>query len=441
MPSRCTLLLSALALCTAASAHDGDLDPTFGAGGTTVVGFGAPGWVYDLAIDAGGKIVLAGRVDGGDATDADFAAVRLTRDGRPDTTFGSGGRVEIPVTPGAAYDEADGVLVQGDGRIVLAGGSDVTEDNRDFALVRLDDDGSPDPTFGSGGKVFVGFDLGLTNLDEAHAVVQQADGKLVVAGSAEVEGRSYDFAIARIETDGSLDASFGEGGRLTFDFHDSAPNFDLASGVAIDAAGRILVAGFSRKAAYDDDFAIARLTADGAFDPTFGDAGRATIAFDLGGDFADDVEKAIIAPDGSIYLVGIADIGSSHGTRYVCAAAKLKSDGALDTAWGSGGKMTMQVIPGDNDSELCTGAALQPDGKLVLAGSVTNGIAMIRLGRDGNPDPAFGAGGVALITGATGWTVAFRDGGLVFGGVTPYPDSDFLAGRVTADTIFGDGFD
>jgi uncharacterized delta-60 repeat protein len=442
MPHRHSFLAAALAVSASASAHDGDLDPAFGSGGIAVVTFGAPGWVYDLAIDTGGKIVLAGRVDGGDATDANFAAVRLTREGSPDPTFGSGGRVEIPMGPGAAYDEANSVLVQSDGRIVIAGLSDVTEENRDFALVRLEDDGSPDPTFGSGGKVFVGFDLGLTNLDEAHAAVQQADGKLVVAGSAEVEGQNYDFAVARLDAHGGLDASFGDSGRLTFHFHDEAPNFDSASSVAIDTAGRILVAGYSRKGSgYDDDFAIARLMPDGTFDPTFGDGGRAMAAFDLGGDSADDLAETVLAPDGSIYLVGLADIGSTHGTRYVCAAAKLKSDGSLDPSWASGGKFAMQFVPGDDNSEYCQGAALQPDGKLVLAGSVADDVAMVRLDRSGQLDGSFGAAGIAFHPAGTASRVRFRDGGLVFSGVTPYPDDDFLAGRVLADTIFGDGFD
>lgn len=444
MRCRHTFLAAAVAVAVSASAaaHDGDLDPDFGSGGITIVSFGALGWVYDLAIDAGGKIVLAGRVDGGDATDADFAAVRLMPDGAPDPSFGSGGRVEMPMGPGAAYDEANGVLVQSDGRIVIAGLSDVAEENRDFAILRLDDDGSPDPTFGSGGKVFVGFDLGLTNSDEAHAAVQQADGKLVVAGSAEVDGQIDDFAIARLDAHGNLDASFGNGGRLTFHFHDDAPNYDSASRITIDAAGRILVAGQSRKGSgYDDDFAIARLMPDGAFDPTFGDGGRAMVAFDLGGDSADDVAELVLAPDGSIYLVGLADIGSTHGTRYICAAAKLESDGSLDTSWASGGKFTMQFVPGDDDSEYCRGAALQPDGKLVLAGSVGDDIAMVRLGRSGEPDSSFGAAGIASFPGGTASRIRFRDGGLVFSGVTPYPDDDFLAGRLRADTIFGDGFD
>jgi uncharacterized delta-60 repeat protein len=443
MPShRSVPLLTALAVCAFASAKDGQLDPSFGSDGISVVSFGAPGWVYDLAIDAGGKIVLAGRVDGGDATHADFAAVRLTRDGSPDPTFGSGGRVEIPMGPGAAYDEANAVLVQSDGRIVIAGLSDVTEENRDFALVRLEDDGSPDPTFGSSGKVFVGFDLGLTNLDEAHAAVQQADGKLVVAGSAEVDGQNYDFAIARLDAHGELDPSFGNGGRMTFHFHDDAPNLDLASSVAIDAAGRILVAGFSRKGdGYDDDFAIARLMANGSFDPTFGDGGRATVEFDIGGDFADDAAEMIVAPDGSTYLVGIADIGSAHGTSYVCAAAKLKADGTLDATWASGGKFAMELIAGD-DSEYCEGAALQPDGKLVLAGSFADYVLMARLDRNGNLDGTFASSGVFYQQGGMASRVRYRDGDLVFAGVTPFADgNNFLAGRAIANTIFSDGFD
>ncbi|HJT99168.1 MAG TPA: delta-60 repeat domain-containing protein [Rhodanobacteraceae bacterium] len=440
MPAR-SFLFAALAACACACARDGDLDPSFGSGGTTAVGFGAIGWVYGLAIDANGKIVLGGRVDGG-ATLADFAAVRLTSDGLPDATFGSGGRVVIPMGAGEAYDEANSVLVQTDGRIVIAGLSDVAADDRDFALLRLDDDGTPDPTFGDHGRVFVRFDLGSDKVDEAHAAVQQADGRLVVAGRADVEGQHADFALARLDAHGALDPDFGDAGRLTFHFHDAAPNYDSASSVAIDAAGRILVAGVSRKdSGYDDDFAIARLLPDGTFDPSFGDGGRAIVAFDLGGDLSDEVAETIVAPDGSIYLVGVADAGSAHGTSYRCAAAKLKADGTLDASWASGGKFAQELISGD-DSEYCEGAALQPDGKLVLAGSVADDVIMTRLDRTGSLDFGFGSSGVSFHPGGVATRLRFREGRLVFAGVTPNAaGSEFLAGRAIADTIFGDGFD
>jgi uncharacterized delta-60 repeat protein len=139
------------------------------------------------------------------------------------------------------------VAIQGDGKIVAAGfaGSDF-----DFALARYNTDGSLDTTFGGDGKVTTDF-AGSGSRDEAHAVAIQGDGKIVAAGLAVVSG-IFDFALARYNTDGSLDTIFSGDGKVTTDF---AGDFDVANGVVIQANGRIVAAGFA-----GDDFGLARYT-------------------------------------------------------------------------------------------------------------------------------------------------------------------------------------
>lgn len=438
-----------------AVAHDGDLDRSFGTNGITVIDFGATATALGLGVAPDGKIVLGGIVDGGVATGTDFAVARLTGDGQPDTGFSFDGKTTVAVGSGGAYDGAFNTIVQSDGKIVVIGeGPDtaVSSDDSDFKLVRLNTDGTLDTTFSGDGKAYVNFDLGGTNSDRALDAVQLPSGKLIVVGSAEVTGQGIDFAIAKLNIDGSRDTSFGIAGRVTLRFDLSATFLDeIASSVAIDAAGNILVAGIAHKSSTSDaDFAIARLTPNGALDPNFGGDGRVTIAFDIGGNLDDEALELIVAPDGSIFVTGVA---TDNG--YDFAAAKLFPDGTLDPSFGTGGKVTVPFDLGGSNNDVSYGSALQPDGKLVIAGFVPvsatdSDIALARLNANGSLDSTFGFAGkrtIALNLGGDLTDAAIRariqGGYLVFGGATSTAPSilSFLAGRVVIDTIFDNGFE
>jgi uncharacterized delta-60 repeat protein len=181
-----------------------------------------------LALSHDGKIVIAGQM--GDFESADFAVARLTTNGELDPTFGHDGKVVIDFTPSSNCagctrntDAAYAVAVQRDGKIVAAGSSDLhglCDDNGHscdtFALVRFDDDGSLDRSFGRGGQVLTQFvsRSGERSSSIAQSVVIQRDGKIVVAGL----GNGYDFALARYTTSGRLDPTFGRGGKVLTDF-------------------------------------------------------------------------------------------------------------------------------------------------------------------------------------------------------------------------------
>ena len=452
---RFIVAVTATVACASAVAHDGDLDRSFGSNGIAVIDFGATATAIGLGVAPDGKIVLGGFVDGGVATGTDFAVARLTRDGQPDTGFSFDGKTTVAVGSGAAFDVAFNTIVQSDGKIVVIGeGPDtaVSGDDSDFKLVRLNTDGTLDTTFSGDGKAYVNFDLGGTNNDRALAGVQLANGKLIVVGSAEVTGQGTDFAIAKLNVDGSRDTSFGSAGRVTLRFDLSATFLDeIASSVAIDAAGNILVAGIARKSSANDaDFAIARLTPNGALDPNFGGDGRVTVAFDIGGNLDDEALELIVAPDGSIFVTGVA---TDNG--YDFAAVKLFPDGTLDPSFGTGGKVTVPFDLGGSNNDISYGSALQPDGKLVIAGYVQVSatdydIALVRLNANGSLDSTFGFAGkrtIALNLGGDLTDAAIRariqGGYLVFGGATSTAPSiqSFLAGRVVIDTIFDNGFE
>ena len=252
----------------------GKLNRGFGRRGELVTAFGSDSQALAVAVQRDGKILAAGTTFDGHR--AKFALARYTADGRLDPRFGRGGKV---VTTIGSWNEGTALAIQPDGKLVVAGEAD-----DDFALARYTADGRLDPSFGGGGTVVTNFgvrqdcrDCGYPSTDKAHAVAVQADGKIVAAGASDLSGRSGDknccfddFALARYTADGRLDASFGSGGKVLTQFADNA----IVHSIAIERDGKIAAAGGG--AGY---FALARYTSAGKLDPTFGDRGRITTRF------------------------------------------------------------------------------------------------------------------------------------------------------------------
>src|SRR6266478_4724094 len=208
---------------------DGSLDSTFGTGGDVITDVGGNGDPDGVVILPNGKILLAGEGSNGGSSTA-FALAKYTASGSLDTTFGTGGEVFTKFTSG--NDFATGLAVQADGKIVVAGNANFngTYGHSDSALARYNPDGSLDTTFGTGGQVI------MNVADHFHRLAIQSDGRIVVAGDRNT-GSSWDFALARFNTDGTLDGNFGTGGVLTTDFHGG---YDSARGLTIQPDGKIV---------------------------------------------------------------------------------------------------------------------------------------------------------------------------------------------------------
>lgn len=253
---------------------NGALDPTFGGGTGKVVTDLADthDCAYAVAIQTDGKIVIAGETGLYPGSRIDFAILRYNSDGSLDSTFGNGGVVKTDF-----YNDDDRVkalAIQTDGKIVVAGYASNNAIAHDFALARYNSDGSLDENFGFQGKVITSFFL-LGGDEYAEALVLQPDGKILVAGEANSAGLQSNFAIARYTNSGSLDMSFGAGGKVLTDFFGYAGQ---ARSIAIQADRKILVAGRANNdSGYD--FALARYQTDGSLDPTFGTDGKVTSSF------------------------------------------------------------------------------------------------------------------------------------------------------------------
>jgi uncharacterized delta-60 repeat protein len=377
------LFVAAFLLCLSMTlqtqAAPGDLDPSFGNGGKVVTPIGnSDGSASAVVIQSDGKIVAVGSSYNATSsgTGNKFELARYNTDGSLDMSFGTGG---IVVTPIGENSFAYAAAIQSDGKIIAAGYR-YSGNSSGFALVRYNTNGSLDTTFGTGGIV-------LTNIGGgAYAVAIQSDGKIVAAGSAYI-GDSFNFALVRYNTDGSLDASFGTGGIVTTKFS-SYEDFGGARAVAIQADGKIVAAGYSGVSDYGTSFVLARYNTNGSLDTSFGSGGKVFASF--------DVSDIAIQSDGKIVIVGDSQIGYYPNTIYNFALARYNANGSLDTTFGTGGKVLTLV----GESSSARAVAIQSDGKIVAAGGSYNGFyssfALARYNTDGSLDTSFGSGGKVL---------------------------------------------
>ena len=326
---------------------NGSLDTTFDTDGKVVTDFGSEeDGGYDVAIQPDGKIVLAGSIftEHGD----NFALARYNRDGSLDTTFDSDGKVITAI--GNFADRGYGVAIQSDGKIVMAGVT-LSIGSQDFALVRYNSNGSLDTGFGVDGKVIT--DLG--NNDRGNAlIIQPLDGKIIVVGDSYDANNLY-FALARYNTDGSLDTTFDNDGKVIT----TIGGWDFAIDVALQPDGKIVAAGGGDNISAYRDFVLMRYNSNGSLDTTFDTDGKVITDFGR----TDDGHAVVIQPDGKIVMVGAGNVLSTF------ALARYNSDGTLDNNFGTDGK----VITGIGSSSVAYAVALQPDGNIIVAGSSYNG--------------------------------------------------------------------
>ena len=371
-------LVGLLLIPAAAAATPGDLDPGFGQGGKVVTAIGTgDDSAYAIALRPDGKLVAAGTAWNG--SNYDFALARYNPNGTLDASFGSGGKVTTAIGP--SHDSVGALVSRPDGKVVVAGYS-THGSTSDFALARYNPDGSLDGSFGSGGKVTVA--LGTGAEDGANALVVQPDGKLVAAGGVRSGSRSV-FAVARFNANGTLDTSFGQGGMVTTGIGSAA--YAGASALALQRDGKLVVAGSAADAGFYD-VVLVRYNANGTLDSGFGSGGVVTTAISPGYDSANALA---VLPSGKLVAAGY----SWNGSDYEVALARYSADGALDASFGTGGKTTTAIGTGSSSAEAL---AVQADGSLVVAGSTndTGGLqhfALARYSPNGILDPSFGSGG------------------------------------------------
>jgi len=326
------------------------------------------------------------------------------------------------------------VAAQRDGKIVVAGSAQVSGIDQ-FALVRYNSDGSLDTSLNSSGKITTAVGKGTC---KGEGLALQEDGKIVVVGHSFNAGGQSCFTVLRYGADGSLDTSFGDSGKITT----AVAKESNADSVAMQSDGKIVVAGNSFIDGGNNDFAVVRYNANGKLDSSFNQTGKASADFG-----AHDLPRSVaLHGDGRIVVAGY----TTDESKKQCALACFKANGSLDTSFNGTGKV-VTTFGGDGDAE-GQGVAAQSDGKTVVVGYATVGgvqrFAVERYKTDGALDTSFGGTGRVLtavgISGSNAAGVALqKDGKIVVAGYAVNNSGrvyDFACLRYNADGSLDQSF-
>jgi uncharacterized delta-60 repeat protein len=377
-------LLLLITVSSPARPSPGDIDPSFGVAGKSGNGLNQQSEILALAIQTDGKIIAVGNV----GSPRSFLISRYNADGSLDASFGSAGNAMTNFSAGPS--SANAVAIQSDGKIVVAGYAGAL-----FALTRYNSNGALDQSFGSAGMVTGLFDAAhIDTLSLGSSVAIQSDGKIVIVGDSfalNPQAREYaldcNFGIARYNSDGMPDETFGIAGIVISDFG----SFDRAHALAIKTAGKILIAGDSNSTGTGPyTMLLVRYNTDGTLDATFGSGGRAVA---ITGSF--EVSALALRADEKIMVAGTYTTASPAYADF--AVARFNSDGTPDATFGSGGSsVTDFAWASASRDNRAFALALQPNGKILLGGYSDSTFALARYNADGGLDESFGTAGIAV---------------------------------------------
>jgi uncharacterized delta-60 repeat protein/LPXTG-motif cell wall-anchored protein len=308
----------------------------------------------------------------------------LATGGSLDTTFNTDGKV-ITDIGSSTEDAAESVAVQADGKIIVAGDYD-NNVSRDFAVARYNTNGSLDTTFDTDGKVVT--DIGTNTNDIVQSVAIQADGKILVAGWSDPVA-TWDFVVARYNANGSLDTTFDTDGKVVTDI--GTNSVDNIYSVVVQSDGKIVVAGWSN-AGGRADFVVVRYNTNGSLDTTFDTDGK--VITDIGTNRFDFAYSAVLQADGKIVVAGNSDAGGT----YDFVVVRYNTNGSLDTTFDSDGKVTTNI--GTSSADYGSSVVVQSDGKIVVAGfsdlGSTQNLVLVRYNTNGSLDTTFDSDGKAI---------------------------------------------
>lgn len=380
------LPLALLLIAGAAYAQPGSFDLNFNGNGKVLASFfydfgsgpeiGGQDYGAELAVQPDGKIIVAGRTYNG--SNEDLGLMRFNTNGSLDNSFGFGGRISYNL---GNNERAVAVTVQPDGKILVAVLAEGRLNGSDFAVVRLHADGTSDDGFGDNAVAYIDFG----DVDVPTSIVLQSDGKIIIAGFAAVPGNDVDFALARLNDNGTPDNGFGTNGRVTT-FISTAG--DYLNAITLQSDGKILAAGQSN-ISLSTDFAVVRYNIDGSPDNSFD--GDGMVISSLGP--TEDARDIIVQSDGKIIVAGYAHVSVNNDF----AVLRLNADGSPDNSFDGDGKATASIV---NGTDFGMSVALQPDGKIIVAGYSLNGpfhdFSLVRFNANGSLDNSFDGDGKAI---------------------------------------------
>ncbi len=361
---------------TISLAQAGILDSTFGLKGKVTTSIGKADYPYEILLSTDGKILVTGQ-SYYNSSQKGIALVRYNSNGDLDQTFGSSGIVTTNV---GINSDGRGIAIQANGKILI--GANLNDSlGGNFALLRYNDDGSLDNSFGNNGIITKAIGSGGHNF--CSSIALQNDQKILTLGYSH-NGSDKDFTLLRYDTSGNADNTFGLNGIVITDFGN---NNDWGNFMTIQPDGKIIVVGISNNGS-DDDMAMARYNADGSLDTMFGSAGKLITSIN---NYNEQAYGVALQPDGKILVTG----GVFNGSKYDFSLLRYNSNGSLDNTFGIGGIVTTEI---GTIHDYCFSVAVQSNGKILVGGYSNNGsdndFALIRYDSIGNLDNSFGSNGI-----------------------------------------------
>jgi uncharacterized delta-60 repeat protein len=397
-PTAVAAAAATLAAGAAGAGVPGDVDRSFGRSGivrTDVAGQGRDR-CFEVLLQPDRKIVCIGHTTPRGSQYEDAVLARYLPNGRLDATFGARGVARFG-SPDLDEVPLSGVR-QPDGKIAVAGVADVRGGGQDLFVARLGRDGALDNAFGSGGTVTTDVGAG-DDFEVGYGIALQRDRKIVVVGDAGVRDQPGDIAVARYTREGAPDPSFGVGGKLQTELGGA----ETAHAVAVQRDGKI-VAGGAHGPGGDAGivgFLLVRYRPNGDLDPTFGRGG--VVRTRHPGLDAGSVITLVLLPDGRIVAAGYGIAGDDY-----LLVVRYTATGTIDRSFGRNGNVAIRVAPAFSEVGGFAGA-VQPDGKILIAGGSGGRFFVARLLPDGALDRSFGGIGFVatqLASRGAGWASA-----------------------------------
>jgi uncharacterized delta-60 repeat protein len=406
--------------------ENGILDSTFGTNGKTIVNIQLTDIPYACALQSDGKLIVAGTSSpSGGAGSYDFCAIRLKTDGTVDSTFGTNGRAILSYS---LSNQANAVLVQPDGKILLAGTSDYAANQgvQMPLMTRLTSSGQVDATFGNSGWVKNTESADLGYWVWIYAIALNSDGKIYIGGTTTSTGFGTTFAIYRYNANGSIDNGFVW---YNTRYSDGLNAGGIAYALAVQQDGKVIAAGTTH-----NDFYVCRFSTNGSIDGSFG--GSLGKAVSLTSSNSDYIYACIVQDDGKILVAGSADAN--------LGLARFNTNGTLDNTFGTNGTTVTDLGAYDD----AYGLAVTPsEGKiLVFGGKGENFIAARYYGyTQTNPAPTIQSSAVTAVlatqtTATVRWTKGNGSGRILFARVdNPVSFSPVNGQTFTANSTYGSG--
>lgn len=348
---------------------DGTIDTSFGTNGKVIAPYGSDlYYLQALGIQQDGKIVAATtRKPQANVVDFEYVLMRFNADGSVDTSFGTNGATINHFSVGLNANGPRDIAIQEDQKIIVLGSLITASTGRDFGVIRYNTDGTLDSGFGTNGLKAIDFSSNLNaGADNGSQIAIQPDGKLVVAGFVGLVP-SYDIGLARLNTNGSLDTSFGTNGKVIYDL--GGNNREVSLQLAAD--GKLIVgSNIMDTDVENSQCVVARFNPNGSIDNTFGTDGKTTFA--LSGDPYEQIWDIALQPDGKIIAAGTTGPLETNPDNLVL---RFNTNGTIDDTFNGNG----YVITDWSTDDRVYAVAVQENGRILLAGAsklgATSGLA------------------------------------------------------------------